>query len=291
MRKKYNLSEEGMDRLMKSLAKIAQEGIEETAEGLQNGVITTTFVKMMTKVKGMEDVIERNEQLSKTYQGFLNLYGFDEMYDMYLYARSCDVFPDELFKSNADNSLVMPVQKEVIRNGKLLEVTVYEVIHKAEKPKKKTEPKKEEEIEIRHAREFRSKFTENNDTKDPSKVAKIKADTEKLKGSKPFNDKSHHYLSLTHNNGKHVAVIGYSTQGEHMTMDFYRTNGQTSGVAARGFAELVRLAVQNQKGVKVEDHPGARAVYTQFRLKRDGDHWSSSYDELKESLGEGMTGE
>lgn len=291
-RSKYHLSEEGMERLNKALEKVAQEGLDESAEGLQSGTITTNFVKMMTKVSGMEDVIERNEQLSKTYQGFLNLYGFDTMYDMYLYARSCDVYPDNLFKSDSRNALVMPVQKPIIRNGKLMDVTVYEVLYKAEEPKKKTEPKKEEEeIVIRHAREFKSSLTGDDEAKDPKNVAKVKVSAQKLTGgNKPFSDKSHHYLSLKERS-QTVAVIGYSIQGDHMTMDFYRTNGQTSGVAARGFAELVRLAVQKEKGVRVEDNPGARAVYTQFGLKQDGDYWSSSYEELKESLGEGIGSE
>lgn len=288
---RYNLSDEGFDRLTKKLAEIAQEGIDDTVEGLQSGTITTNFVKTMTKVNGMEDVIERNEQLSKTYQGLISLYGFDTMYDMYLYARSCDILPEELLKSSSNNALVLPIQKTVIRNGKPLEVTVYEVIRKAAAPKKKAEPKKEEEIVIRHAREFKGSLTGDGEAKDPSKVAKVKAAAQKLTGgNKPFSDKSHHYLSLRENS-RTVAVIGYSTQGEHMTMDFYRTNGQTNGVAARGFAELVRLAIQKEKGVKVEDHPGARAVYTQFGLKQEGDHWVADHKELKQSLGEGMDSE
>jgi hypothetical protein len=37
----------------------------------------------------------------------------------------------------------------------------------------------------------------------------------------------------------------------------------------------------------MEDHPGARAVFTQFGLQQKGSHWEVSYDELKEHLGEG----
>lgn len=291
-KQKYTLSEDGFDKLTKRLAEISQGDIEETMDGLKGGVISTNFVKMMTKVSGMEDVIARNEELSKTYQGFLNLYGFEEMYDMYIFARSCDILPEELMKST--DRIILPIQKTVARNGKPLEVTVYEVLNKAaapNNPAKKSKGKDEEEVIIRHARELSSTLYGDKETKDPKSVAKIKASAKNLKGgNKPFHDGSSHYLSMKDDKGKAAAVIGFSTKGGYMTMDFYRTNGITNGVAARGFAELVRLAVHKKKGVRIEDHPGARAVYTQFGLQQKGDHWEASYDELKESIGEGPYG-
>lgn len=291
-RQQYTLSDEGFDKLTKKLAEIAQENTEESVEGLQSGVISTNFVKLITKVRDMDDVIERNEQLSKTYQGFLNLYGFDEMYDMYIFARSCDIFPEELYKS--DNVVIMPIQKTIIRNGKPLDVTVYETVYKAKDSKKKPTPKKVEEPEvvIRQAWELKGEYLGDKEAKDPANVAKIKSAAQKLTGgNKPFNDNSSHYLSVKDETGKVHAVIGYSNKGGFMTMDFYRTNGYVNGVAARGFAELVRLAVKKKKGVKMEDHPGARPVFVKFGLQQKGDHWVASYDELKESLGEDFTGD
>lgn len=292
MRKqKYRLSDEAFDRLMKKLSEIAQEEEATTSEGLQSGVITTNFVKMMTKVKGMEDVIERNEQLSKTYQGFLNLYGFDTMYDMYIYARSCDILPEELTKS--ENKIVMPVQKTVIRNGKPLEVTVYETIMKAAPKKKPQNVKVDKPVTPHpHARELKAVRVSPKETKDPANVAKIKAQASNLSGgNKPFNDGSSHYLYLQDGDGVVVAVMGYSSKGDYMTMDFYRTNGQVRGTAARGFAELVKLAVKNNKGVKIEDYPGARPVYVKFGLSQQGNNWVASYDELKQLFGDGMESE
>jgi hypothetical protein len=94
---KYNLSKEGMDLLMEKLSKAAQGDVENEMIATP---ISTDFVKRMTKVKGIEDVVERDEQLSKTYQGFLSLYGFETMYDMYIYAMSCEPAPEGLFKSD-----------------------------------------------------------------------------------------------------------------------------------------------------------------------------------------------
>jgi hypothetical protein len=280
---KYNLSQEGMDTLMKKLAQVAQEGVSEE-DGLQTSAISTHFVKVMTKVKDLEDVIERNEQLSKTYQGFLNLYGFDTMYDMYIYAKSCDLFPDELMKSTTS---AIPVERVIVRNGKPLEVTVWELLAKSE-PKSKAEPKKAEEAPvIRHARELKASYHDTKSAMNTEHVAKLKAAAEKMTGgSGKFKDNSHHYLSIKGDSGRPAAVIGYSEEGEHLKMDFYRTNGKVSGVAARGFFELIKLALRHKKGVIAADNAGARSVYIQAGLQKEGSKWVISYDDLAESYGE-----
>lgn len=284
-RPKYNLTKTGFNSLVEKLQKAAKAAADETVDGLQTSTITTNFVKMMTKVKGMEDVIERNEQLSKTYQGFLNLYGFDTMYDMYLYARSCDLYPEEILKSDVPR---IPVTKTIIRNGKPQDVTILEALWKAGDKPKKAETKKEEEIVVRHAREFKTSLTGDDEAKDPAKVAKIKARAMDFpEGDKPFSDKSTHYLSLNHNNGRLAGVIGYTEDDTHLRMDFYRHNGQITGTAARGFAEMIQLAMRKQKGVKAEDNPGARMFYFQCGLKQqDSGHWEIGYDELKNGYGE-----
>lgn len=288
-RARYNLSKEGMDSLMKKLEQVAQEGVDESVDGLLTSAISTNFVKIMTKVTGMEDVIERNEQLSKTYQGFLNLYGFDSMYDMYIFAKSCELFPEELMKST---SSAIPVQKVITRNGKAVEVTVWELLEKSE-TKPKAEPKKaEEQPLIRHARELRATLHDTREVMDPKNVAKLKSAAEKMTGGKgKFSDGSHHYLSVKNDNGRAAAVIGYSEEGDNLKMDFYRTNGKVSGVAARGFFEMMRLALKHKKGVIAEDNPSARSVYIQAGLQKQGSSWVISYKDLAESYGEGSESE
>lgn len=282
---KYSLSKSGFEELMEKLELVAQEKMVPEVSGLPESSITTNFVKIMTKVKGLEDVIERNEQLSKTYQGFLNMYGFDTMYDMYIYAKSCDLLPEEMIKSGSRKEHVIPVSKVITRNGEPLEVTVWEIIEKAE-PKKAT-PKKEEEVIIPHARELHGILHGSDDVANTSNVAKLKAAAEKMpNGDKPFSDKSKHYLSLKGPSGRPAAIVGYSEQGEYYKMDFFRTNGKVSGVAARGFFELVRLAHQHGKGVIAEDNKGARSVYIQMGMTKEGSTWCVSYDELKEAYGE-----
>ncbi|MGV3180133.1 hypothetical protein, partial [Streptococcus sp. 11273D007BW] len=65
MRKnKYGLSKAGVDELMDRLSNIANDIKKESIEGLLEAQITSPFVRSLTKVKGMDDVIERNDQLT-----------------------------------------------------------------------------------------------------------------------------------------------------------------------------------------------------------------------------------
>lgn len=281
--RKYRLSKEGMDTLMKKLAELAQKSLDESVDGLNNTEITTNFVKMITKVKGMEDVIERNEQLSKTYRGLLDLYGFDTLYDMYIYARSCDLLPEELKKSAA----CIPVTKTIIRNGKPLEVTVWERISKTNTVEADQDSNKQEKTAVRHARELKGTFVGEKETANPSNVAKLKAVAKNLlNGNNSFNDNSKYYLSLVDGDGSVAAIIGFSEKNGNLTMDFYRTNGSVSGVATRGFAEMVKLAIKQKKGVVMEDIPQARTVFVKSGLQKEGNLWTASYDNLKDVYGE-----
>ena len=286
---KYNLSKEGMDLLMEKLSKAAQGGIES---GETEAPISSDFVKKMTKVKGIEDVIERDEQLSKVYQGFLNLYGFETMYDMYIYAMSCEPAPDGLFKSDSLFPWYETVTKTIMRNGKPKEVLLFvevpqEELVKAESKPKKKETKKEEKVEIPHARQFNGRVLSSKDMKDPNEMAKLKAHGIRLKvGDKEFSDASHHYLVLKGNNNHPIGIVGYTEQGKFIKMDFYRASGKVSGVGTRGFFELIRFALSRKKGVQVEDSKGGRQHYIQAGLTKKGDLWEISYEELLKMYGE-----
>lgn len=284
---KYSLSESGMASLVEKLTKIATEVQNQPATGLQDAQFDTKFVKLMTKVKGLDDVIERNDQLSKTYQGLLNMYGFDTMYDMYLYAKSCDSLPEELVKAK-DYSKLVPVKRKVMRNGKETEITVYEDPGKSgsESNEGNSEGRSTPNATVSHARELRGKVHADSDTKDTKKVAKLKQAAKGLSQGQQFQDSSDYYLELNGPDGEIAGIVGYSKEGEYLVMDFYKTNGQVPGIAARGFSELIKLAVSENKGVKVEDNPQARPVFAKFGLEQDGNQWSVDAADLQDVFGE-----
>ncbi|AYJ75137.1 hypothetical protein BSP36_050 [Bacillus phage BSP36] len=283
---KYNLSKSSVDRLMDNLTKVALGEADESFTGLKEAELNTAFVKSMTKVKGLDDVEERNDHLSRLYQGFLNMYGFTSMYDMYVYAMSCDLIPEGVTKSK-DYSKLVPVKRKIIRNGKETEVTVYEDPNKDNKDKDDDSPKETNQGEgrsrPRHARELRGKVQERKDHK---QVAKLKLETVHFPKAKQFKESSDFYLEIRGDEGSLEGVVGYSVKGEYLHMDFYISSGKVSGVATRGLGELLGLALKNRKGVQVEDQPEARPVFTQFGMSYDGGVWSISYTDLQEAFGE-----
>ena len=287
MNNKYNLSKSSMDTLMDRLTAIATQSQNESVTGLMEAQLTSAFVERMTKVKGMDDVIQRNEQLSKTYVGFLNMYGFESMYDMYLYAKSCDQFPEELMKRK-DYSKLVPVKRKITRNGKETEITVYEDPNKggSESNEGNSAGRGTPSAgKVSHARELKGKVHGHEEKVNPQNIAKIKQAAEEMSGKGKKTD-SDFYLELQGPEGETAGIVGYSEQGDYLVMDFYRTNQQVPGIAARGFAELVRIAMSKDKGVKVGDIPMARPVFIKFGLEQEGDHWAVTSEDLKEAMGE-----
>jgi len=293
--KKYNISESGMDKLMNKLTDIANSNLEEIVKenddvtGLQESQITTNFIKSITKVKDMQDVIKRNESLSKVYRGLLDMYGFSSMYDMYLYAKSCDLKPEELSKrEKKDFSKLVPVKRTVTRNGKEMEITVWEDPNSDEGGEQESGGSEEEQQpQIRHARELNTDIFGGEKETDPKDVAKLKVETKNMpQGNKSFQDNSQFYLSIKGEDGGIVGIIGYSEEGDYLKMDFYRSNGQVSGVATRGFFELMKTASTENKGVKMEDQQEARPVFMQSGLEQQDDgSWEIESEELKNLLG------
>src|SRR5690606_30454570 len=198
------------------------------------------------------------------------------------------MLPTELKKAK-DFSKLVPVKRTIMRNGKETEVTIWE------KPGE-DEPEESDsngteaaprQRRRRHARELSSKVT--GDTSNPKEIAEIKLAAKDMpKGNKPFQDGSTYYLAIRDEEGNIVGVIGYSEEGEYLQMDFYRSNGEVSGVAARGFFELLKLASEKGKGVKMEDDPQARPVFMQSGMEQKDTHWVVEAEDLKGLLSFGV---
>ena len=281
---KYTLSEENVNLLTQRLMKAYHEGTTET---VLNANITTDFIHKMTHVQNLTDVIDQNDKLSETYSGFLSLYGFNSMYDMYMYAKACEALPTSLTKSK-DYSKLVPVKRKVMRNGKQVEVTVYEDPDKggSQPNEGNTQAGSVPAATHAHARELKGKMHGKGKKLDTKDIAKLKQlSTDLPKGTK-FNTASDYLLKLDDANGQLAGVIGYSIEDGYIRMDFYRSNGQVPGIATRGFSELIKLAMEKQKGVKVADDPQARPALIKFGLTQKGSEWSIEYKALKTNLGE-----
>jgi len=284
--KRYTLSAEGVDELMKRLTSIANDDADSF--GFLDAQITPDLIKRVTKVEGLTDVINRNEDLSKTYASLLAMYGFDSMYDMYMYAKSCENLQEMVMKRK-DYSKLVPVKRKVMRNGKETEVTVYEDPNKggSQPNEGNTEVKNPPGASHAHARELKGKVHGTDKKLHTKDIAKLKQVATDFSGKGKFKDTSDFYLELKDAEGQTTGIIGYSDEGEYLVMDFFVSSGQVNGIAARGFSELINLALEKGKGVKMADDPQARPVLVKFGLEQHDNEWSIDYKTLSESLGVG----
>lgn len=295
IKSKYALSKSSVDELMSKLEVIAKEQASEDVDSLLSTPISTDFLRKVAKVRSVAEVIDRNEELSKTYTGLLSLYGFESMYDMYIYARSCDSL-EELTKGK-DYSKLVPVKRKIIRNGKETEVTVYEDPNKDDKDGKESgsgsgKGRKGGTAQgaKHHARDLTASIISDKDAADPKTVAKLKQQAQSLpKGNKEFSDTSQFYTVLKGDNGDVYGIIGYSEEGDFLVMDFYRSNGEVAGVAALGFFKLLDLARTREMGLKVEDQEQARPLFAKTGMTHKDGHWSITHEELVEVFGEKET--
>ena len=286
MRPKYNLSEEAVQDLTERLLKAANEGVDAVH---MDARVTTDLIHKMTRVTGLTDVIDRNEQLSKTYEGFLSLYGFESMYDMYMYAKACEDLPTSLHKSK-DYSKLVPVKRKVIRNGKETEVTVYEDPNKqgSQPNEGNTQAKGTPNATAHsHARELKGKFHGKEKKLDTQKIAKLKQSTSSFPNKGNFNTSADYFLELTSAEGQVVGVVGYSVEGAYLKFDFFVSDGIVPGIASRGLGELIKLAISEKKGVKIDNDPQAGAAYAHYGLERKGNEWSADFKSLNKNFGEG----
>ena len=296
MKPKYNLSAQGMERLLKRLEEVASEEVASVENDLYSATVSTSFIESITKVTGMADVIDRNEQLTKAFPGLISMYGFESMYDLYMYAKFCDYGEERLTKKK-DTSKLVPVKRKVVRNGKEMEMTIWEDPNKGgetEEPKDESggggrgggrggEP----DDAKRHAREMLAKMLGGDKEVNPKEIAELKLEAKNMKGGvELFDDSLSYYLAVEGDGGEIVGIVGYEDEGEYLKMVFFQSNGEVSGVATRGFFELIKLALEKDKGVMVDDQEGARPVFERFELTQgDGGVWSVKSTTLKELLG------
>jgi len=210
---------------------------------------------------------------------------------------SCDTIPEELWKKNKNYSQLVPVKRKVMRNGKEYNVTVWVDPNKTDNNKedmgtgtdkdKGKNTNEQTKIKIRHARELDSTVVGGDEVKNPKKVAELKVLSSKLKkGNNRFKDDSDYYIVLR-DEGNVYGIIGYSESedGKYLVMDFYRSNGEIAGVATKGFFELLKLAVEKGKGVKMGDIPVARGLFIKTGLEQQSDSsWVIEAKNLKELM-------
>lgn len=296
-KRKYTLSNEGVQKLMGILDNMKESIYEENkaengSGGLTEATISADFLNKLIRVSSLEEVVKNNERLSSVYAGYLSMYGFSNMVDMYIYAMSCDSVIT-LAKSK-DYSNLVPVKRTIVRNGKEVEVTVYE------NPNKDNDDNEESNDNNKDKKRNRKgKPSKSSGKKVATSVVNVKNNSQEavnLKnaaskfsvGKLSDSDNYTYMLAIRDEKGNVVGVIGFVEEGKYIKMQGYKHNGEIPGIAARGLVYLMSFAADKSKGVKMDktDDPKAIVFFQKSGLEKQQDgSWVIEPEKLRNLLG------
>lgn len=282
-----NLSNKSKEELIKRLTDSYTESVEEQVNYESGAPLTSDFLNQIMGVKDRLDVLNDLDNLNKTYSGFASIYGFGDVYDFYLFALSQEDLQKSLTKAK-DYSKLVQEERKVVRNGKEHIVTVWVKPNGEDDEETDSEGKEEgenkERQQGRRGRK-RAKEMESEVSQDPPKDLK-ELDTKLINGNKPLKDGENYYLTVKDEEGNITGLVGYSEDEKYITMEFYRTDGKTSGVASKGLFELMKLAHEKGKSAKIEDEEEARPLFEKIGFTQKESSWVIEKEYLKEILGE-----
>jgi hypothetical protein len=284
-----HLSPEAKDRIMESLSKmdmrINGDTINEVQQELYEDDISTSYIRFITHVKDLQEVIDNNEQLTKNFTGFIRMHGFEDLYDMYLYAMSCDTVPEHIAKGK-DYSKLTPVKRKVTRNGVEREVTVYvKPGEDAEPEEGQTESKGKGGGGSNHVKGAKPRVVGKDKKPDPKEIIDIMQLVKDFPGASRVSESLDIYI-LFEKDGEVLGIAGFTVQETYVKLEGFASNGEASGVGARSFFEGIKLALDLQRNFKVFDEAEAAPLFEKYGLEKTGNEWTVRYKLLQQTFEE-----
>jgi hypothetical protein len=281
-----HLSSTAKDRILKTLEdiemRINTESLEEVKQEMYEDEISTSYIRFITHVEGLEEVIDNNEQLTKNFKGFVTMHGFEDLYDMYIYAMSCDVYQEYIVKGK-DYSKLTPVKRKVTRNGVEREVTVYVKQNENEEDDKKgkdTQGTKSKGSGSGHAREAKPKIVGKDKKPDPKEIVDIMQLVKDFPNSTQIKDNFDMYI-MYEKDGEVIGVAGFTLDTTYVKLEGFASNGTVPGVGSRSFFEGIKLALDMKRNFKVFHDQDASPLFQKYDLERKGNEWMVRYKALE----------
>lgn len=277
----------------KVLDKIAEKKANDE-EGTR-GIITVDTLETLTQDDLNEEyVISLNEALTEMYKHIVVSYGFKDFHSLYLFALSNtqEETMKAVPKGNKDFSKLNKVRRTVVRNGRRTTMTFYE------DPKSKGTDNKQKvraerggdspEDQVSEARELN--IIASGDFEEPIPIKELQAAQELTEGFIAVGDfKDLDRIKLYLNEYTlPKAIQGLRIEREYLTMPYYATDGNVQGFYQRAFFELVKVAMNLELGIKLEedDTKIQRILAETSELDLKNGRYIATYDELLNSFGE-----
>lgn len=233
-------------------------------------------------------VIAENDQLTKEYNHIVKGYGFENFYDLYLFADSSSANLELIAKGGQkDLHKLKAVTRTVIRNGKPMKTTIYEDTgsdkgdNKNPLDKTADTDNKLQPVSINDLSSTVLDMTHPN----PKELTQLAKQAGKLQGT--FNTDCSSYAVFTGDNGELRAVIGFKLENNYLRLVFTQMDKLTSGTEKKALFMLTVTAWKQGTGAIHPDTENrtALALLKEYGYTKQKGSYKVTASSLKGLLG------
>ncbi len=249
----------------------------------EDDISKETFNLLIEEPLTLSYVSIHSDFLDNKYDYIYKSLGFDNFMDCYLYVTR---EPERIYKGGAkDIGSLNKVKRTVVRNGKEIEMTIYEDNKNDDKPK---ESNSEEPKEPKTAKGSRV-ITHGDDEKpNPKKIASSLS-TLKNKGvnTDHIDGNASLYKEFVDDNNT-IGLASFKETDSDIILHGYVSDFETTGVGARSIIELIYLAIKKNKNAVVYaiELPQAIEFLKLLGFIKNKDYYVLKKQDIKLFLGE-----
>ncbi len=288
---------EERETLFSEIVKELQEENSKLTPLADGELLTVAALELLTGINKLSTDLatENNEEYSERYKHLTSLYGFDDFYSLYVYAEFNSPLGYTTKAGAKDYSGLNKVKRTVVRNGKPIEMDIYE--KEDNQNNKDTQKEKEKSNSQSSVTPIISAQTLHTSKEDKSEGTSLKrVSTGILSTNKdPSTQKAiaqaiKEGTYLQDEEGNVRVTYLFTPEDAFLALTSLVIDSTTQGAGIRVFMELLREATTQKLGVRVPayDNEFAKELFQTFGLTQKKDSWQVTYKDLVKSLGESL---
>ncbi|UXR08131.1 hypothetical protein [Staphylococcus phage vB_ScaM-V1SC04] len=252
---------------------------------ISNEEINKSVLNLLLGEELSLDYVSKNsDDLDVKYEHVYKSLGFDNFFDCFLYANR----EPEIVHKGGNKNLggLNKVKRTVIRNGKEMQMTVYEDGNKDNDSKEKQEGK--EEVS-RSAVGARAISNGEEGKVNPKKVANsLSSLSKKGVDVSHVSTNSSLYKEFVDDNGDTLGITSFKRTENDIILESYASSPDSDGVGARAIMELLRLSIKENKNAVVYniELPEAIEYLKTLGFKPNKDGYILRKKDVKQFLGD-----
>jgi len=217
---------------------------------LKESAITKSELLFLTGYDfNIEDIRKNPDEYNSRFYHLYTSYGFTNMYDFITYADS----NTEVVLKGGDKDLsnLNKVKRKVMRNGKMIDMTIYEDSNKEDTQPQDKKPQEDNKSAVG------STYEDNGDLDIKPNLKRLAGTLSKLRNAgslipSSVND-SDMYKEFHSDGGSLLGMMAVSIVDDKVVLDGYISTPDSSGVGLRSILETIRIGIKKDMAIKIYD--------------------------------------